>query len=575
MKYIKYTFAIILVIFSLPCFAKEASLTVKFVLTGVDGPAKDNAITSLTACLPEEKKHQHLTREDIESCYAAGHQLIVSALKPFGYFHASVQARGLFHKGPHWTARYAIHTGHRLRITSVSLRLEGQGKQDPELLALLARFPLKPPDPFESPAYETARDQLLQSANQYGWLEATYSTREVQIDLKQNTARIVLVLQTGKRFYFGSVSFGPNPFNPTFLQRFIRFHPDEPFSSNKLLRLQEDLSGSGYFKEVVVTPDMHRVTHQHVPIHVAITPPMAKRYLIGAGYGTFTGPRATLGVDYRRVGDSGQHFTLQARVSSVLKSLSAKYFIPGRNPLTDQYILGADVQKFIPKNGNSLAENLSASRVSTCNEWQHNLSLHFLNEKFRVENLPSESSRVLYPDYTVGWLRTDNRMDPHSARSLRMSIRGSSDKIVSFTSFAQGEIKGRILFSPTEPSRVILRGAFGYTIVNDLSRLPLTLRYFAGGIDSLRGYPYSSIGPGRYLETAGLELQHRIVGNLSGAIFHDVGTATNHLNDTLMNGAGVGLIYHSVVGPVRLYVARALSKPGHPFRIEFSLGPDL
>jgi len=534
----------------------------------------ENAQKALANCLPEDKKHHHLTPEIIRECYNAGPSHIQTALQPYGYFHTQVQSTGLTRSGQQWSAHYTITPGHRLHITQITLRLEGPGKEDPALLTQLATFPLKQGDVFNAIDYENARDLLLQVANQNGWLEAAFSQKEVRINLTDNTAALLLTLQTGHQFYFGAVDFSPNPFNPAFLQRFVLFHPDEPFSSEKLLKLQENLGSSGYFQEVIVTPNTEKAVHYKVPVHIQLTPPRGKRYLMGVGYGTFTGPRATLGVDYRRVGDSGQHFTLQARVSSVLKGLSAKYFIPGKNPLTDQYILGAEVQKFVPDNGHSLSENLSISRVMTFEEWQHTLSLHFLNERYQVDDTPSESSRLFYPDYALGWVSADNMLNPRSAKSVHLGIRGASANILSFTNFIQGDIKAKQIFSPTEASRIILRGGFGYTVVNDLSRLPLTLRYFAGGMDSVRGYPYSSIGPGRYLETAGVEVQHRLIGDLSGAIFYDLGTATDHLNDNLMKGAGIGVIYHSVIGSVRLYVARALSKPGDPFRIEFSLGPD-
>ncbi len=141
-------------------------------------------------------------------------------------------------------------------------------------------------------------------------------------------------------------------------------------------------------------------------------------------------------------------------------------------------------------------------------------------------------------------------------------------------SFFQSEIKGKQIFSPTKNSRVIIRGDLGYSVVEDLDKLPLTLRFFAGGLGSVRGFAYSSLGPGRYLKVASAELQHRIYGNWSGAIFYDVGTASNQFNASPSRGAGLGLIYSSIIGPIQVYVSRAESSPGKPFRIDFNLGPD-
>ena len=76
------------------------------------------------------------------------------------------------------------------------------------------------------------------------------------------------------------------------------------------------------------------------------------------------------------------------------------------------------------------------------------------------------------------------------------------------------------------------------------------------------------------METGSVEFQHRIYGDFSGAVFYDVGTATNHFNDVLFRGEGVGVIYHSLSGPVQLYVGKAMSKPGKPLNVQFSIGSD-
>ncbi len=135
-------------------------------------------------------------------------------------------------------------------------------------------------------------------------------------------------------------------------------------------------------------------------------------------------------------------------------------------------------------------------------------------------------------------------------------------------------MKGKYIFSPTNNSRVIFRGDWGYTVVDNLNQLPLSMRYFAGGIGSVRGYPYSSIGPGKYLQVGSAEFQHKIIGDWHGAVFYDVGNASNEFNSNFKRGDGLGLIYQSFIGPIKLYVGRGLSNPGKPLTVEFSIGPD-
>lgn len=465
--------------------------------------------------------------------------------------------------------------GSTLPITHVDLALSGPGKSDPELQKIITHFPLKSGQYFQTEAYEKAKNLLFQTANNQGYLQATLTDHQVRVNLKTNSAVIILHLNTGPRFYFGPITFSQTPFSHDFLERFLTFHQGEPFSSNTLLTFQRNLNKSHYFQQVIVMPNIQHATNNQVPVHVTLDMPKAKQYNAGLGYGTFTGPRLTLGADYRRIGDSGQHFTTQIKLSSVLSGLAFKYFIPGKNPLTDQYTLSADAQKFIPKNGESFSEKFSGSYMKTLQEWQHTISLNYLIERFQVESDPSKVSRILYPSYTLSRIKVDNMIDPRNGTTFNFTLQGANEHIISSSSFVQSDIKGKYIFSPTDLSRIIVRGDLGYTAVNDLDKLPLTLRFFAGGLNSVRGYAFSSIGPGRYLETASVEAQHRIYGDFSGAVFYDVGTATNHFNDYLYRGEGVGVIYHSIIGPVQLYVGRAMSKPGKPLSIQFSIGSDL
>jgi len=549
-----------------------AEQLLQFKVFGVTGPAQQNIQQRLTE-LQTSFGHD-LTLAEVQTFYRQAPLNIRKALEPFGYFHAMIAHQQLVYQQGQWLAYFTVEPGTALPIVQVKLDISGPGKYDPELMKLAANFPLKPGQPFQTDSYEKAKNLLFQAANDQGYLQATLVESQIRINLQTYTANVILHLNTGSRFYFGPVRFNSTPFSEKFLQRFVTFHQGEPFSSKTLLTFQQDMNKSKYFKQVIVTPDIKNAENNRVPVNVSLTVPKTKQYNMGLGYGTFTGARVTFGTDYRRIGDSGQHFTTQVKISSVLSGLAAKYFIPGKNPLTDQYAISADAQKFVPKNGQSFSEKFAGSFNKTAREWQHNISLNYLIERFQVENNPSEVSRLLYPRYALSRNKMDNLINPQNGTSFSFSIQGASKHVISATSFLQSEIKGKYIVSPTDLSRIILRGDLGYTVVNNLDRLPLTLRFFAGGLGSIRGYAFSSIGPGRFLETASAEYQHRIYGDFSGAIFYDIGTATDHFNDYLYRGEGVGVIYNSIIGPLQVYVGRAMSKPGKPLSVQFSIGPD-
>ena len=134
--------------------------------------------------------------------------------------------------------------------------------------------------------------------------------------------------------------------------------------------------------------------------------------------------------------------------------------------------------------------------------------------------------------------------------------------------------------------RFITRGDLGATWANSVYDLPASRRYFAGGDNSIRGWGLDVLGPnnpinnetvgGRYLAVGSLELERRIKGNWSGAIFTDFGNAFDpDFTREVEVGAGVGLRWRSPIGQIRMDVAYALTKEPQGARLHLVIGPDL
>ena len=113
------------------------------------------------------------------------------------------------------------------------------------------------------------------------------------------------------------------------------------------------------------------------------------------------------------------------------------------------------------------------------------------------------------------------------------------------------------------------------SVVENLNTLPLTLQYYTGGAQSIRGYNYKSIGPGRILTVASIELQHKVYGDWYVSTFFDAGNVANNLTTDFKRGAGVGIVWQSPIGAIELTYARALDDPGRPWRLQFTMGPEL
>ena len=548
-----------------------ADNSMRFDVKGLQGEVLNNVNSRLA--IEEAAYANRMTTENIQAIYQQAPHEIQKALQPFGYFRSEIQST-LTHQGSAWIAHFTVHAGPIIKIKQVEFTITGMGKDNPVLQQAILQLPLKVGQDFNSEVYTKSKENLLQIANNQGYVKSFFTVSEIQIDLKAYQVVIRMHFDTKQRYYVGRITFSESPFATTFLQRFIHFKENEPFSSQKLIDLQQKMASSFFFSRVVITPDFKNVTHDRVPVLISLAPQKSQKYNIGVGYGTFTGPRLTAGVSFRRLTDTGQHLDAQLKLSSVLSGLSMKYYIPGRNPYADRWIIGTNYQKFSPKNGTSISRSMSVGFSKKWHKIRTSTNLNYLIDKYSVNRNPTLIKNLLYPSFNINYVNTDNLIKPTWGKSLDVTLQGASRRIFSSTDFLQADIKGKYVFTPASFARVIVRGELGYTLVNDINDLPLTMRFFAGGINSIRGYADSSIGPGKYLGVGSLEYQNHIRGPWSGAVFYDFGYASNQWNAPLKKSTGVGIVYQSMVGPIKLYATHPLNKGNKSLGVEFSIGPE-
>ena len=174
-------------------------------------------------------------------------------------------------------------------------------------------------------------------------------------------------------------------------------------------------------------------------------------------------------------------------------------------------------------------------------------------------------------------------------------VLGSLEALGSDTSFLQGYVTGRWHWHFLPRHKVLLRGELGYTEAEtttfdlgipgdprslelDITELPELFRFKAGGDRSVRGYGFEELSTNRnganHTLVGSIEYEYNLFGDFSAAAFYDIGNAFNDFADPeLKRGAGVGIRWYTLIGPVQLDFARALDDDS--FRIHFTIGTKL
>lgn len=559
-------------LFSLSVFAGKNNIQQNF--QGI--PSEIREIVVERSKIEQIELSDQLTLAEVQDFKDNTISQIKNTLAAFGYFKprilATIQATPTG-----WIINYQVNPGRLMRIAKMDVTLNGEGKNDPAFQELLDHLPLHPGDVMNSKLYQEIKSQLQDTALQRGYFLANMEQSNILIELDKYQAIVIIHFNTGPRYYFGDVDFLPSPYADRFLQRFVPFKKYQPFSSNCIISLQENLGNSNFFQKVGVTPRPDLAESLIVPVQVSLVPRKRRQYSFGVGFGTDTGVRGLAGVQFRRLNSMGHYGEAVIQASQRLNHVEASYVIPGRHPTTDLYkfSVAAEEQR-LPTSGKSRYEKIEASKIGNVYGWQQTLSLSLRDERsVPTEDRPIINSTMLLPNLNWSKVRSDNLLNPNHGYQISVNLRGASKALISNTDFIQALIQGKALISVSRVTRLVVRGQLGYTFISDVDELPITLQFYAGGAQSVRGYKFQELGPGRTLLVGSAEIQQKIKGNLYGTLFMDAGNVSNGLTNDLKKSVGVGLLWRSPIGSLAISIAQALDNPGHPRMLQFSMGPEL
>lgn len=559
--------------------AGAAGITVE--IEGVEGAIRDNVRAYLGIVQHEFDDAEDPDAAMVRRLHGNAPGEIRNALQPFGYYDPDVETR-LERTDGGWHARYRIHPGEPVRLTDVTLRIEGAGGDDEAFARLIEELPLTEGKPLNHADYESARSRFMELAADRGYLDAHWVRRSLRIDPDAREASAVLILDSGSRYRFGEIRFDDTVVSEDFLRRYLRFETGDPFEAGRLLDLQYALDDSDYFRRVRVNTRRDAVRDGRIPVDVELEARPKHRYTFGIGYGTDTGPRASVGRETRYTNDRGHRLRTDVRVAEIRSRISAQYTIPLEQPWRERLELNTSLGEEDIGDARSEQFEFGGQHITTGSGWQRGLSLQFQRSRDRIGDETTERDLVM-PG--IGLIRSRFDSPVYATRGYRLALElnGGTETFGSDVSFARLQVGADGVYRVWDRGRVLGRLQLGKVWVEPFEDLPLSQRFFAGGDQSVRGFDYQTLAPrnedgdvigGRYLAVASVEFEQLLVGNWGAAVFTDHGNAVNDLDEDLRTSVGVGLRYRSPVGMFRLDVAKA-TDGDESARLHLSLGVNL
>jgi translocation and assembly module TamA len=554
---------------------------VQVEIQGLEEAELNNARLALSLLRPPQDRP--LTETEVQQRHRAAPSEIGEALRPFGYYSASIESELIRTESGEWRARYVVQTGPPILLRQVTIEIVGPGKSEPALQALVQKAP-QPGERLLHARYDSFKQSLLRLATENGYLDARWSRHVLRVDTVRQVADVDLVMDTGPRFQFGEIRIAQDVLHPEVFARYVTLKPGQPFDSSELLKTQFALSDAGYFEQVEVSLDREGEVDGRVPVVVRAVARKRARYTAGVGYGTDTGPRLSLGTELRWVNARGHRLRGDLRLSALKSTLSSQYLIPIGDINRDYLALSANVQDSTDLgDGDSRGYTLGLSRNQPWRGWERSLYLNLERETFTFGDATEQTS-LLIPGIKLTREQLDDALFPRRGWSLLVDLHGASSALLSDVSFLQMHAALRTVFPLGENLRLLLRGEAGTSAVDRISELPATQRFYAGGDQSVRGYRYQSIGPtnaqglvigGEHLLAGSIEADWFFNGPWGAAMFFDVGGASNSSDFDFARGAGFGLRWRSPIGMVRVDLAHPLDDDAPDVRLHLTLGTGL
>ncbi|MFY9963255.1 autotransporter assembly complex protein TamA [Pseudomonas sp.] len=480
-----------------------------------------------------------------------------------------------------------IEPGEPVHLRDVTIRIDGPASEL-KTFRLPNSKALRTGEVLNHGQYDDAKRLIQNQAARYGFFSGRFTRQRLAVDPQAGVADIELIYQSGPRYSLGKVSFdGDTPFDETLLQRMVPFKADTPYDSELIAELNNALQSSGYFEGVRVDAAPTAAVEQRIPVAVQLQTRKPRTMGLGLGFSTDVGPRGKANWTRHWVNPQGHSYGWETELSAPRQNVGLWYDIPLDPPLTDKFRFAGGYQNEEIAGTDTLSKLLTVGpewHSKLPSGWQRVLSLKYQREEYRLGD-DSGLSNLLMPGVSYSYLRSDNRIDPHNGYRLQFDVQAAKEGLVSDTNLLHANVVLKGLTTLGRKHRFLGRVQAGGSATNDYqSSIPPSLRFFAGGDQSVRGYDYQSLSPensdgdrigGRYLVAGSVEYQYEVMDKWRVATFVDQGNSFNNLEfPSLKTGVGIGVRWVSPVGPLRLDLAHALDDDGG-FRLHFSMGPEL
>ena len=403
---------------------------------------------------------------------------------------------------------------------------------------------------------------------------AAIASSNAAIYADRNEAELAIDYQSGPPFTLGELKIsGTSRYPESIIRNVNPLQAGEDYDAGRLLALQRAVQRTPYFSNIVVDIQKDPAQATLTPVEVKVTEYPTQRIRGGVGYATDTGARVEGRYSHNNVFGRAWVFDSQVRVEQQRQNATLDLAMPPDGTAYVNSVHGA-MERTTLEGVELRSRRAGVRRARSTDSDDYAWSVEYYRDQLQQldgSTLPADilTAPGSHQALVFGYARTHRAVDdpvfPRSGYIASIEAGVALKGLLTDQTFFRTYGKLRRYWPVGERDLVLLRGEVGAVISKgDNTSVPASLLFRAGGTESVRGYDYQSIGnvrggtvfPTRYLASAGVEYQRWFSATWGGAVFYDLGTATDSWSEKqLFQGVGVGVRYRSPVGPVNVDLA--------------------
>jgi len=451
---------------------------------------------------------------------------------------------------------------------------------------------LEPGDPAESAAILAAQANVVDYYRARSRPFAEITSIDPVVIHPERTMDITVRVSPGPVAGIGPIAVGGNEDVPEYVIRsFIYTEPGDPYSPEALAAMRRSIGRIEAISAVRVNEASALNQNGNLPLEVVVSERLKRLFGVSASYSTADGPAASIYWAHRNLFGGAERLRLEATALYLTQTgaraqatkdewwddiggrVSASFLKPALWGTRNDLLADAFVSR-------DRTAGYTAELVNVTAGIRHRFSDRF-NVQVGGQYETGRGTDVLGDfDYTLVGIpasfdldASDSRLDPREGFRIRGGVTPYLEAFGSSVGFTYSEVEASAYVPIDAQKRYVIAGRVevGSLAGAELNAIPSNRRFFSGGGGSVRGYAYRSLGPqlagqpigGRSLFEASLEARLRITDTIGIVPFVDAGSAFREsypsFDEELRFSAGIGLRYHTAIGPLRVDVAVPLN----------------